>query len=560
MSKFYLTTPIYYVNDRPHIGHAYTTFAADALATWHRMRGNDTFLITGTDENAQKNAEAAAKRLGKPTSAVTRAEIQSYVDEMSALWQRTWDSLGIRYDRFIRTTEDTHVHGVERLIASVRERNPDDIYRGTYTGWYCVGCEAFIQETEIRRQTSEVGMAMCPTHVRALERIEEENWFFRLSKYRDELLRHIERNPTFVQPESRRNEIVAYISDHLTDTSISRPMRNWGIPFPGDSTQSVYVWFDALANYLTGVGYADVLENVIPSPEARAPHCYGVDAASPGRAVPRDLTASAVGEISRFARNDEFGKYWPANLHLVGKDIIKFHCALWPAMLMSAGLPLPERVFVHGFFTIDGKKMSKSLGNVVDPTVVADRYGTDALRYFLLREIPFGGDGDFSEERLRQRYASDLQHGIGNFAARTITMIHKYAGGKTPTADGTSRVERAWEQYAIAMDGLALHEALGIVEETIRAGDRTIEEERPWELAKRGETERLHRVLGNLTETLRHAALMLAPFMPSTADNILLALGQEHWRSERLSDLQTWGKMKEGTSVGELGHLFPPLT
>ncbi|MDO8598946.1 MAG: methionine--tRNA ligase [bacterium] len=511
MPKFYLTTPIYYVNDRPHIGHAYTTFAADALAAWHRMRGDETFLITGTDENAQKNAEAAAKRLGKPTQAVTRAEIQSYVDEMSALWQRTWDSLGIRYDRFIRTTEDIHVRGVERLIASVRERNPDDIYRGTYTGWYCIGCEAFIPEMDAKD-------GMCPTHVRALEKIEEENYFFRLSKYRNELLRHIEQNPAFVQPESRRNEIVAYISEHLTDTSISRPMRNWGIPFPDDSTQAVYVWFDALANYLTGVG-------------------YGSDDAA-------------------------FAQRWPTQLHLVGKDIIKFHCALWPAMLMSAGLPLPERVFAHGFFTIDGQKMSKSIGNVVDPVMLAERYGIDTLRYFLLREIPFGGDGDFSETRLRERYASDLQHGVGNFAARTITMLQKYTGGHIP-APGSDRLGsdamHVWHRYGDAMARVQPHEALEVVGGFIREHDMYIETQRPWSLAKSGAEAELKESLGNLAEVLRHVGLMLVPFMPTTADKILLALGQDHWRSERLSDLQVWGTMKAGTAVGKLEHLFPPL-
>lgn len=508
MPEFYLTTPIYYVNDRPHIGHAYTTFAADAIAAWHRMRGDETFFLTGTDENAQKNAEAATLRLGKPMSAVTRAEIQAYVDEMSAVWSQTWDSLGIRYDRFIRTTEAYHIRGVEQFIATVRQRNPDDIYRGTYTGWYCVGCEAFVPETDAKD-------GMCPTHMRALEKLEEENYFFRLSRYRDALLQHIEHNPTFVQPEARRNEIVAYISEHLADTSISRPMRNWGIPFPGDPSQAVYVWFDALTNYLTGIGYADT-------------------------------------EAQSFDR-------WPADLHLVGKDIIKFHCALWPAMLMAAGLPLPERVFAHGFFTIERKKMSKSLGNVINPTVLADRYGTDALRYFLFREIPFGGDGDFSEDRLRQRYVSDLQHGVGNFAARTITMLQKYAGGKVPASGNTNRVERAWEQYALATDELRLHDALSIVEDVVRAGDHTIEEERPWQLAKLGEDQRLHRVLGDLAETLRHVGLMLAPFLPQTADKILTALSQDDWHSTHLTDLQKWGRMKEGTAVAKLDHLFPPL-
>lgn len=513
MSKFYLTTPIYYVNDRPHIGHAYTTFAADVIASWHRMRGDEVFLLTGTDENAQKNSEAAATRLGKPPKVLTREEVQQYVDEMSALWQRTWDSLGIRIDRFIRTTDPAHIRGVEQFIAAVRSRNPDDIYRGSYSGWYCVGCEAFIPETDAKD-------GMCPTHVRALEKLEEQNYFFRLSKYRDELLRYIDRNPSFVHPESRRNEIIAYINEHLTDISISRPMRNWGIPFPGDPSQTVYVWFDALTNYLTGIGYG------IPKSEIQ---------------------------------NLKFAERWPANLHLVGKDIIKFHCALWPAMLMSAGLPLPERVFAHGFFTIDGQKMSKSIGNVVDPTVIADRYGTDTLRFFLLREIPFGGDGDFSEQRLRERYASDLQHGIGNFAARTITMIHKYTSGKAPATNGASRVTSAWEQYTIAMDSCMLHDALAVIDGVLRAGDRYIEEERPWQLAKLGEDQRLRGVLGNLAEILRHAALMLVPFMPNTSGKILTALGQGDWRTERLTDMQGWGGLKEGTVVGKLEHLFPPL-
>ncbi|MFH1098434.1 MAG: methionine--tRNA ligase [Candidatus Uhrbacteria bacterium] len=520
MSKFYLTTPIYYVNDRPHIGHAYTTFAADAIVAWHRLRGDEVFFLTGTDENAQKNREAAAKQLGKSIETVTRAEVQTYVDEMSVVWQQAWDMLGIRYDRFIRTTEPAHIASVEKFIAAVQAKG--DIYRGMYRGWYCVGCEAFVPE-------SDLVDGKCPTHQRTPEQIEEDNYFFKLSKYRDALLQYIDKNPKFIQPESRRNEIVAYIDQHLTDISISRPMKNWGIPFPGDPDQAVYVWFDALVNYLTGVGYG--------SDDAR------------------------------------FAKLWPATVHLVGKDIIKFHCALWPAMLMSAGLELPERVFAHGFFTISGQKMSKSLGNVIDPIAMAQKYGTDALRYFLAREIPFGGDGDFSEERLQQRYAADLQHGIGNFAARTIAMIHKYANGKAPAADGESpavcnpsdctaragRIDRAWEQYAVAMDELASHDALDVLTEVVRAGDRYIEAEHPWGLTKSGETERLHRALGNLAETLRHVALMAVPFMPETADKILAALGQSDWRSERLSELQKWGKIKEGTTVGELAHLFPPL-
>ncbi|MBI2483476.1 methionine--tRNA ligase [Candidatus Uhrbacteria bacterium] len=506
MAKFYCTTPIYYVNDRPHIGHAYSTFAADALVTWHRLSGESVFFLTGTDENAQKNSEAAAKRLGVTPAETSRAQVQAYVDEMSAVWQRTWDTLGIRYDRFIRTTEPAHLRGVEQFIAAVQERG--DIYKGTYRGWYCVGCEAFVPEGDLVE-------GKCATHLRVPERIEEENYFFRLAKYRDALLAHIEQHPEFIQPESRRNEIVAYIRDHLADISISRPMRNWGIPFPGDPAQAVYVWFDALGNYLTGVG-------------------YGTDAA-------------------------QFAQWWPADLHLIGKDIIKFHCALWPAMLLSAGIPLPRRVFAHGFFTIDGQKMSKSLGNVVDPVVSAQRYGLDALRFFLFREISFGGDGDFSEARLAERYAAELQHGIGNFAARTIAMVRKYTDGRVPAIGDRNLVGDVWARYADAFDRAQLHEALAIATELVRVGDQLIEQERPWELAKRGETDRLHRVLGELVELLRHLALLHAPFTPATTDRILTALGQEDWRSHAWTELQQWGRRTEGAVLRELPHLFPPL-
>lgn len=506
MDRFCLTTPIYYVNDRPHIGHAYATFAADTLVRWQQMLGKETRFITGTDENASKNVEAAAKRLGMDKHAVTREQVQAYVDEMSAIWQQTWDSLDVRYDTFVRTTSPAHIRGVERFIAAVHAK--DDIYKSTYAGWYCVGCEAFLPEKELDG-------GMCPIHHRVAERVEEENYFFRLSKYRDALLAHITANPDFVQPESRRNEVIAYITDHLEDMSISRPMRNWGIPFPGDPGHAIYVWFDALGSYITGLG-------------------YGTD-------------------------DTAFAGWWPADLHLIGKEILKFHAALWPAMLMSAGLPLPKRIFATGFFTVDGEKMSKSLGNAINPTVLTDRYGIDALRYFLLKEISFGSDGDFSETRLAERYASDLQHGIGNFAARTVTMLQKYTDARVPTADAQDRVSDAWSRYADAMARVQLHEALAVIEELVRAHDRYIDDEKPWVIAKAGNTERLRSVLGNLAEVLRHVGLMLVPFLPTTAERILVTLGQDHWRKAPLRELQQWGKLREGTEIAALAHLFPPL-
>ncbi|MFH1430623.1 MAG: methionine--tRNA ligase [Candidatus Uhrbacteria bacterium] len=508
MSKFYLTTPIYYVNDKPHIGHAYTTLASDAMILWHRMCGDETFLLTGTDENSQKNSEAAARKLGIAHGVITREQVQGYVDEMSALWQRTWDSIGVACSRFIRTTERDHIVAVNKFINTVRDN--DDIYLGTYAGWYCVDCEAFLPEKELKG-------GMCPMHTRAVERIEEKNYFFRLSKYRDRLIKHFEQHPNFVQPVSRRNEILAYIQDHLEDMSISRPIRHWGIPFPGDETQAVYVWFDALTNYLSGVG-------------------YGSD-------------------------DELFAKWWPANVQIIGKDILKFHAALWPAMLMSAGLPLPERVFAHGFFTIDGRKMSKSLHNAVDPILISEKYSTDVLRYFLFREIPFGGDGDFSEQRLRERYASDLQHGIGNLAARTIAMTHKYAGGKAPRARDESMVEMEWEKYDVAMEGIEPHTALDVIESLLRRADRYIDAQKPWVLAK-DETKRdqLLRVLGDLLELLRVCAVMYYPIMPNISEQILTALGQAQWKSEPYEELKKWGRIEEGTAIAKLEHLFPPLS
>jgi methionyl-tRNA synthetase len=504
--KFYLTTPIYYVNDKPHIGHAYTTIAADTLARYHEMKGEEVFFLTGTDENSQKNVQAAEKKGFK--------DIKKYIDEMSSIWQMTWDNLGLINNDFIRTTEERHKKGVEKFFAAVHKKG--DIYKGFYEGYYCVGCEAFVTK-------SDLVDGKCPIHKTAPEVIKEENYFFRASRYKDNLLKYIEANPEFIQPPERRHEIINYIKDHFEDISISRQSMKWGIPLPIDEKQAIYVWFDALINYLTGVG-------------------YGWDEA-------------------------KFKKYWPADLHLVGKDIIKFHCALWPAMLLSAGLELPRRVFAHGFFTINGEKISKSLGNTIDPVELVRKYSMDTLRYFLLKEITFGHDGDFSEERLKERYNSDLANGLGNLVARTLAMTEKYFTSKVPKnkVDPSKLLafdlKGDWGRYDYFMDQLKFDEALEVAWEDIRAADGYVDKEKPWELAKAGDTDNLAQVIYNLLEMIRHIAWMIAPFMPETSDKILEQLGFDVLKEKEkpFEELRKWGLLISGQQIKKGEVLFPRL-
>lgn len=504
--KFYITTPIYYVNDKPHVGHAYSMIAADVLARYHRMRGYDVFFLTGTDENSQKNIEAA-KKVGKEN------DIKGYLDEMAAKWSQTWDSLGLSHDDFIRTTEARHKKAVAKFVEAVWKRG--DIYKGTYEGWYCVSCETFVSESDLKE-------GVCPIHGKPPEKIKEENYFFKLSRYRKALLTHIKKHPNFIAPEGRRNEVVSYIQNFMEDVSITRASMKWGILFPKDKNlldkaqgrQVIYVWFDALINYLTGVGYASNEKN--------------------------------------------FKKYWPADLHLVGKDIIKFHCALWPAMLLSAGLPLPKKVFAHGFFTIDGQKISKSLGNAIDPVELTARYGVDALRYYLLREISFGEDGDFSSERLQERYQADLANGLGNLHARILGMTEKYFDGKTPPKV-TGRIAETWLSYEVNMGDLRLDLALSDIWDAIGAVDKFIDTEQPWVLAKI-DKKRLSKVTYTMLESLRNIAWMAAPFLPETAEKILKDLGfGKTWRKTKYMDAKKWGGMKPGSKVKKGAILFPRL-
>lgn len=500
--KFYITTPIYYINDKPHIGHAYTTIIADTLARYHRFNGRDVYFVTGTDENSQKNIEAAEKKGEK--------DIKKYLDEMSAVWAGTWDSLGITNNDFIRTTEERHLAGVDKFFKAVWDKG--DIYLGTYEGYYCTGCEAFVPESDLTD-------GKCPIHQKEPKKIKEHNYFFKLSKYRDALLDHIGKNENFIQPASRRNEILSYIRDFMEDISISRESEKWGIPVPKiagkeAASQVLYVWFDALINYLTAAG-------------------YGTD-------------------------EKKFKSFWPANLHLVGKDIIKFHCALWPAMLMSAGLPLPEKIFAHGFFTIDGIKISKSLGNIIDPVEFAQKYGNDVIRYFLLREITLGEDGDFSVLRLKERYSSELANGLGNLVNRVLAMTEKYFNGKCPEkCDGN--ISPTWLSYDINMAEAKTHAALKDIWDLIDYLNKFIDAEQPWSLAKT-DTGRLARVIYTLLESLRHVGLLLIPFMPETAEKILAALGVADSAKESQAQKQKlWGLLPEGGIITKAGQLFPRL-
>ncbi len=472
MAKYFLTTPIYYINGLPHIGSAYTSIAADVLARYHRQQGTEVLFSTGTDENSQKTVEAAE---------VTKQEVGPYTDEMAANWQKTWDSLGISYNRFIRTTEPDHIASVQAFIERVEKAG--DFYKDEYEGLYCVGCEEFKSEAELVD-------GKCPLHNPVPEKRKEENYFFRLSKYQDALLKHIEAHPEFIQPAGRRNEVLAFIKRGLNDFSVSRKGRHWGIPWPGDNDQTIYVWFDALTNYLTVAGFP----------------------------------------------NEGFEKWWPADLHLIGKDISKFHAIYWPAMLLSAGLPLPKTVFAHGFFTVDGKKMSKSLGNAIDPVEAAGKYGVDALRYFLLWEIPFGQDGDFNHSRFEQVYNSDLANELGNGVQRVASMIVRYLGGTIGDVNSAAHDTGAVRQ---AIEDFRLDKALEEIWVHVKGVNQFIEEEKPWELAK-SDKEQLLKVLQQAVSDLLHIAELLMPFVPATAQRI--------------------AKTFEGGEVHtEVGILFPKL-
>lgn len=468
MEKFFVTTPIYYVNDVPHIGHAYSTFVADTLARYNRklLGEKNVWFSTGTDENSQKTVEAAAKK---------GMDIGKYTDELARTWQLTFEKLGFSFNDFIRTTEPRHKEAVDFFLLKMVDSG--DVYKGHYEGWYCVGHEAFMKE-------SELVDGKCPDHNRKAEWLKEENYFFRLSKYQKPLLEFFDAHPQWIVPASRFNEVKSFVKQGLEDISITRQSQKWGIPLPSDPSHVIYVWIDALINYLTTVGY-------------------------PG---------------------EQYKEWWPA-VHVIGKDIIKFHCIIWPAMLMSAGVELPQQVAVNGFFTIDGKKISKSLGNAIHPLDLTKQYGNDAVRYFLFREIPFGSDGDFSASKLRDRYTSDLANGLGNLVSRTTNMLEKYADGKFKQERTIGDVETAPIRNAIGQ--YKFDDALKKIWQLIDDSNALIDTKEPWKMAKGGDTE-LPSFLNELANRVLDIAELLEPFLPENVVKIRKAFEQPVKKAEPL--------------------------
>jgi methionyl-tRNA synthetase len=469
MPRFYLTTAIDYVNSRPHLGTAYEKITADVIARYHRLCGDTTHFLMGNDEHSQNVFKRARERGLDPVT---------YCDEMEREFRDTWARLEVSFDDFIRTTEPRHRAGVTKMVEAIAAKG--DLYDAFYEGPYCVSCEAFKPEKDLVD-------GLCPVHLTKPEWIREKNHFFRLSNYRDALLRHFGEHPEFLEPDVRRNEILRLLEGGLEDISISRAGQSWGIPLPFDPSSVVYVWFDALINYVSAIG-------------------YGTD------------------EAAFLAR-------WPADLHVIGKDITRFHCVVWPAMLMSAGLPLPRRVFGHGFVNFKGQKMSKSLGTVLDPLDAASKFGPDPLRLYLVKEIAYGQDGDFSWERFEERYNVDLANNLGNLVNRLAVMVDKYRGGRLPAAPSqpgrlASVAEQAVARYHAAMDAYALHEAPAAAFSLIDAANEYIAETEPWTLARHGDQERLTQVLSDVAEAVRIATILLLPVMPGSSAEILRRVGE----------------------------------
>ncbi len=511
--SFYLTTPIYYVNSVPHLGTAYTTIAADALARYRRFAGDDVHFLTGLDEHGQKVEQAAIENNMTPTE---------WTDAMASKFVATWEQLLITNDDFIRTTEPRHTAAVQKLAQTLHDRG--DIYKGHYEGWYCVPDETWWAEGDLADEKT------CPQCGRALEFVREDNYFFKLSAYQEELLAYFEANPDFIRPETRRNEVLSFVKGGLRDLSISRANVKWGVPLPWDESHTVYVWFDALINYMTAVGYGD--------PERQA----------------------------------TFEHRWPAQVHFVGKDIIRFHCVIWPAMLMAAGLPVPHSVFAHGFLLTKGEKMSKSKGNAMAPSDLVERFGVDGYRYYFLRDVQFGADGSISLESMVQRYNGDLANDWGNLCSRLFNMVGKYFDGAVPdpgrsplpTDDDAALKQIALalpERYAAAMANLDYAGALEATWDLVKRANRYIEDSAPWNLAKSEETmDRLAAVLFNALEAVRIAALFTAPVMPVTSLEVWRRMGLPNIHS--VTDLAAeaqWGRLPVGNPVVKGEPLFPRI-
>jgi methionyl-tRNA synthetase len=516
MKKFYITTPIYYVNDKPHLGHTYTTVTADVLARYHRLIGEEVFFLTGTDEHGAK-IEATAQKAG--------LSARQFVNEIAASYQLAWDELDISHNRFIRTTEEAHIKAVQQALQFMYDKG--DVYKGEYSGLYCPGCEQYKSERDLVN-------GQCPDHQIVPEKMTEQCYLFRLSKYQAELLKLIKTDKLKILPAVRKNEIINfYQNEGLQDISFSRQYISWGIPLPWDKSQTTYVWADAFLNYLTGLGWNGEIPLNPPSEKGEN-----------------------FSPFSKVRAREGFLTFWPPDVQLIGKDILRVHATIWPAMLLSLGLPLPKLLFVHGFFLIDGQKMSKSLGNVIAPRDLVKRYGADATKYLLLSATPFGQDGDISWQKFDEKYNADLANGLGNLVARVLTMTEKKLAGKLPKINKIMPKElEIKNQYQKLMVDLKLDQALTTIIDFGKDLDNYIEKNKVYKLE--GAEAKKH--LSILLEALRLLAWYLIPFLPETADRIFTQLGLEPTKEKERSFAKAflWGGLKEETKIQKGEILFP---
>lgn len=517
MKKMYITSPLYYVNASPHIGHAYTQIGCDTANRFFKMAGFETYFMTGTDEHGEKIEEAALR------AGYEKGKEKDFVDSAVPHFKELWKVLNIEFDFFIRTTDSSHEKTVQKALEIMKSNQ--DIYKGQYKGWFCTPCENFWSDIQVEEE-------LCPDCGRTLERIEETNYFFRLSKYQDWLISHIKKNKDFVKPDNRRNEILSFLKNPLQDLCVSRPKERmaWGIEIPFDTDFITYVWFDALINYISGAGFLD--------------------------------------------DKKKFNRFWPADFHIIGKDILRHHAIYWPIMLRSIGVALPKTIFAHGWWTVKGEKMSKSKGNIVDPRTIIDLYGVDAFRYFLLREVPFGLDGTFSEEAFVFRFNSDLANDFGNLVMRTLTMVDKYFSGKVPD-DSSGAKQPAIQKLNLDLKDKAIHlreiledrmsslnfsSALSAIWKVVNRANKYIEESKPWEQARNKNMEDLKSIIRNLLETLRAVTVSVYPFMPATSEGIWQQLGfKETIYNVSLTTLDKWNLLRPGTKTYIGTPLFPRI-